>query len=100
MVLEEGGFFVAQCLGNVVSFFFGEDDAVELFVDDVVLYFLLLDICRVKVGVKSARCRKHRNPARLYRVAGPGNRMPDRADCDYALRTSRLDGRREWQSGS
>lgn len=37
VILEEGGLAGAQRGGNVFAFFGGEDDAVELFVEDVVL---------------------------------------------------------------
>lgn len=40
VVLEEGGFLGSEGFGDVLAFFFGEDDAVELFVDHVVLGLL------------------------------------------------------------
>ena len=37
MVLQQRGFLGAEGGGDILAFFFGEDDAVELAVDDVVL---------------------------------------------------------------
>ena len=37
MVLQQRGFLGPEGGGDILAFFFGEDDAVELAVDDVVL---------------------------------------------------------------
>ena len=42
VVLEEGGFLVAEGAGDLFAFFIGEDDAVEGGVEDVVLIWSVL----------------------------------------------------------
>lgn len=38
MILQQGGFFIAQACSNILSFLFGENDTVETFIQDVILY--------------------------------------------------------------
>lgn len=65
VVLQQCSFTIPQALGNVLALYFGEDDAVELFVDYVVLIVnWVLVIGKAGNDGGNSRCRMRRNPAR------------------------------------
>jgi hypothetical protein len=96
MVLQQRSFVRTEVLRDVSAFLFGENNAVEVRIQDVVLY-LCLSFRVPRRQNPSLRCGTRMRPVLLYLVSCPMSRMIARRCCASVRQQSHLVWLGEWQ---